>query len=109
MDKYIVVSTYCDKEEIADQIVSTLLSKRLVTGCQITKIKSKYWWAGEIELSDEFAINMRSKESLFPIIEQEIKKIHDYEVAEISYREIMGASTEFFEWIDENLIKKDEI
>ena len=28
MDKYIVVTTYCDKKEIADKIINTLLEKK---------------------------------------------------------------------------------
>ena len=36
-------------------------------------------------------------------IENEIKKIHDYETAEISYSEIKGANKEFLDWIEQNL------
>ena len=34
-------------------------------------------------------------------IENKIKKIHDYEVPEISFYSISNANTEFFNWIDE--------
>ncbi len=37
-------------------------------------------------------------------IENEIKQIHDYEVAEISYYEIKNASKDFLNWIDKNVI-----
>lgn len=37
MDKYIVVTTYCDKKEIADKIINTLLEKRLVAGAHTYK------------------------------------------------------------------------
>ena len=36
--------------------------------------------------------------------ENEIKQIHDNEVAEISYYEIKNASKEFFDWIDKNIL-----
>lgn len=49
MDKYIIVTTLCDKEKI----------------------------------------------------ENKIKKIHDYEVPEISFYSISNVNTEFFNWIDE--------
>ena len=41
---------------------------------------------------------------MFNEIENEIKQIHDYEVAEISYYEIKNASKEFFDWIDKNIL-----
>lgn len=32
MNKYIVVTTLCNKEEIANKIIDTLLEKRLIAG-----------------------------------------------------------------------------
>lgn len=103
MDKYIIVTTLCDKEEIANKIVDTLLKKKLVAGSQISKVHSKYWWNDKLEECDEFKIEFRTKESKFDDIEAEIKKTHDYEVAEISYYDIKNASKEFCKWIDENV------
>lgn len=99
MEKYIVVTTLCDKQEIAEKIQDILLEKRLIAGCQISKRKSKYWWKKELEEAEEYHLEMRTKESLFEKIEEEIKRIHDYEVCEISYYEIHG-SKEFLNWIE---------
>ena len=33
------------------------------------------------------------------------RKIHDYEIAEISYYEIKGGNMEFWHWIDQNNLK----
>ncbi len=103
MDKYIIVTTLCDKEEIANKIIDTLLEKRLVSGSHIMKVHSKYWWNNQLEESDEYKLEFRTKESKFTEIESEIKKIHNYEVAEISSFEIKNASKEFLNWIDENI------
>ena len=103
MDKYIIVTTLCDKEEIANKIINTLLEKKIIAGSQITKVHSKYWWNEELEECDEFKLEFRTKESKFLVIESEIKKIHDYEVAEISYCEIKNANKEFLDWIDNNV------
>lgn len=102
MNSYIVVTILCDKEEIANRIVNRLLEKKLVSGSQITKVQSKYWWNNELEECIEYKLEFRTKSNLFKEIESEIKKIHDYEVAEISYRNIDGANKEFLNWIDEN-------
>lgn len=102
MDKYIVVITLCNKEEIANKIINLLLEKRLVAGSQLSKVHSKYWWNSQLEECDEYKLEFRTKESLFNEIKDEINKIHDYEVAEISYYEIVNANSEFLKWIDEN-------
>lgn len=103
MDAYIIVKTLCDKEEIANKITNRLLEKRLVAGSQVSKVHSKYWWNNELEESDEYKLEFRTKETFFSKIEDEIKKIHNYETAEISYSEIKSASEEFLDWIDKNL------
>ncbi len=103
MDKYIIVTTLCDKEKIANKIIDTLLEKRLVAGSQVIKVNSKYCWNNKLEECSEYKLEFRTKESKFTEIENEIKKIHNYEVAEISSFEIKNASKEFLYWIDENI------
>ena len=103
MDKYIIVTTLCNKEKIANKIVDILLEKRLVAGSQVTKVHSKYWWNNKLEECDEYKLEFRTKESLFSKIENEINQMHDYEVTEISYTEIKNGNKEFFNWINENL------
>ena len=103
MDKYIIVTTLCNKEEIANKIIDTLLEKKLVAGSQVIKVHSKYWWNNKLEECDEYKLEFRTKESKFSEIENEIKEIHNYAVAEISSFEIKNASKEFLHWIDENI------
>ena len=105
MDKYIIVKVLCDKSEITDNIVDSVLKKKLVAGCQIYQCKSKYYWNNEIEETNEYLIEMRTKLSKFSEIEKIVKKIHDYDVCEISYVEILGANKEFLNWIEEELKK----
>ena len=104
MDKYIVVTTLCDDIEIANKIIDRLLSAKLVSGSQISRVDSKYWWNGKLESSIEYKIEFRTKVIFYKEIEKEIKSIHNYDVAEISYYEINGSS-EFLNWID-NTTKK---
>lgn len=99
MDQYIIVTTLTDKESIALKIQDELLKKNLVAGVQMAKVKSKYWWNNEIEEREEFHLEMRTKKSLYKIIEKIIKGINDYDVCEISYYEING-SKDFLNWQD---------
>jgi periplasmic divalent cation tolerance protein len=103
MDRYIIVTTLCNKEEIANLIIDTLLEKKLAAGAQISKVHSKYWWNSELEECNEYKLEFRTKESLFSEIENEIKKLHDYETVEISFVEISSGSKEFLNWINSNI------
>ena len=49
MRRYIVITTLCDKKEKAEEIINTLLQKKLVAGSQISKVHSKYWWKNQLE------------------------------------------------------------
>ena len=106
MDKYIVVTTYCDKKEIANNIMNTILEKKLAAGSHLSTVHSIFWWNNQLNEVDEYKLDFRTKESKFSSIENEIKQIHDYEVAEISYYELKGANKEILDWIDQNITYK---
>ena len=99
MDKYIMVRTFCDKEEVANSIVNKLLKEKLVAGAQISSVNSVYWWNDELEKTKEYKLVFGTKLSKYKDIEKVIKELHDYEVCEISYNFIDG-SKEFLNWID---------
>ena len=100
MEKYIIVTTLCKDKKVAESICDTLLNKNLVAGCQVTKVDSKYWWKGNLELSHEYKLEFRTVASFYDLIEEEIKGLHEYEIPEISCVEMFNASAEFLEWID---------
>ena len=100
MNKYILVTTVCSSKEEAENIINNLLEKRLISGGQIVKINSTYWWQDKIINSPEFLIQMKSKENLFTEVEKEIKKNHSYEVPEIVCYDILNGNKEFLNWID---------
>ena len=45
---------------------------------------------------------MKTKESLYKEVEQEIRKLHTYEIPEIYAEEIKEGLPEYFKWIEEN-------
>lgn len=101
-DGYYNVKTAIDDIDIAKQITKSLLEKRLVSSVQQKEITSTWWWNNELEESKEYVLEIKTKKSLYKEVEQEIKKIHSYEVPEIYAEEIKDASKEYLDWIDEN-------
>ena len=108
MERYIIVTTLCKDKKIAETICDTLLNKHLVAGCQVSKVDSKYWWNGRLELAHEYKLEFRSVESFFDLIKDEITELHDYEVPEISAIEFRDANDEFMSWISENTAESYE-
>lgn len=100
---YYIVTTLCDNQEIANNISNALLDGKLVAGSQISRVKSSYWWNGEIETKEEFKLEFRTREDKVDEIVEKIKSLHDYEVAEISNTKIECLTEEMKMWIDEGV------
>lgn len=101
-DGYYNVKTATDDINIAKQITKSLLEKRLVSSVQQKEISSSYWWNNQIETSQEYLLEMKTKESLYKEVEQEIRKLHTYEIPEIYAEEVKEGLPEYFKWIEEN-------
>lgn len=100
-NRYCIITTACDKKEIAKKITETLLQERLVVCVQESKRFSSWRWKGKIERQEEFILTMKTKVSLYQSVEKTILSIHDYEVPEIAMIEIIDGSQEFLKWIEE--------
>lgn len=100
---YYIVTTLCDKQEIADKISKTLMEKKLVAGSQISKVRSDYWWGGKVETKEEFKLEFRTRSDKINEIVEIIKSIHDYQVPAISRTEIRCLTEEMEKWIDESV------
>ena len=98
--KYYNIKTAIDNKAIATEITKSLLEKRLVSSVQQKEILSSYWWNNQIETSQEYLLEMKTKESLYKEVEQEIRKLHSYEVPEIFAEEIKEGLNEYVEWIE---------
>ena len=100
---YYIVTTLCDKQEIADRISKTLMEKKLVAGSQISKVRSDYWWGGKIETKEEFKLEFRTRSDKINEVVEIIKSIHDYQVPAISRTEIRCLTEEMEKWINESV------
>lgn len=100
MSLYYNVKTTIDNLEIAEQITKTLLEKKLVSSIQRREVTSIWRYNNQIEQGKEYVLEMKTKKELFKEIEEEIKKIHTYEVAEIFAEEIKEGSKEYLDWIE---------
>lgn len=101
MSEYCIITTACNKQEVAKQITNVLLERRLVSCVQESLRFSSYHWKGKIEKEQEYILTMKTKKSLYKEVEQTILSIHDYEVAEIIMMDITEGNSPFLKWIEE--------
>ena len=109
MNKYIMITTACSSKENAELISETLLNKHLISCAQISTIESAYHWQGKIEHNTEYLIQMKTTKNNYQEIEEQIKKLHTYEVPEIAVYDIILGEKNFLNWITEETKKSTSI
>lgn len=95
------VITFIDNEQKAEEIAETLLQEKLVACVTILPGKSRYWWKGNIERTNEFTLMMKTKDSLVEETINKIKEIHTYDLPAIDVINIEKSNEGIQEWINE--------
>ncbi|MCH8300596.1 MAG: divalent-cation tolerance protein CutA [Candidatus Marinimicrobia bacterium] len=104
MTEFAVVLISASSESESEEIISTLLNKRLIACANLSsKTSSSYWWKGSIEKSDEFIITAKTRLSLVAKITEEVKIIHSYEVPEIIALPVLDGSRDYLDWLNDEL------
>ena len=99
--KFIQVLTTVPSKEEAEKIARKLLEEKLAACVQITgPVSSNYWWKGEIKHAEEWRCVIKSKASLYDRIEEEILKVHPYDVPEIVAVPVVAGLEDYFEWME---------
>lgn len=104
--EYVSVYTTLPNEDITENIADKLIKERLVACVNYFPIKSIYRWKGKIEKDDEYALIMKSKKSLYSVLENRLKELHPYEIPAIVTYELDKGLDDYLFWIKEET-KKD--
>jgi len=98
-----VLSTVPDLKK-ARQLAGLLVSKRLAACVQILpRLESHYCWKGKQKASKEVLLVIKTRTSLYKLLEQAIVKNHSYEVPEIVCLPITKGSKSYLKWIDKEV------
>ena len=97
----LVYITCKDKKE-AEKVSMHLLKKRVIACANIFPIKSMYWWEGKIVNGKENAVIAKTSNKNFKKVEDEVKKIHSYEIPCI-LRINADASRDYETWAKKEL------
>ncbi|MFH1849662.1 MAG: divalent-cation tolerance protein CutA [archaeon] len=94
----IVVYMTAGNREEAEKIARGLLDKRLIACANIMPVDSMYWWQDKISHEPEFAIICKSTEGKFSEIQDEVKRLHSYDLPCIESWKA-EASREYADWV----------
>jgi len=100
MNDVIQVVTTAGSREDADKIAATLVRQRLAACAQVSgPMTSTYRWQGEIETSEEWLCTIKTRRELFGRVEQEICRVHPYDVPEILAMPVIAGSEDYLKWL----------
>ncbi len=105
MEDYIQVMTTTGEEADADRMADRLVGQDLA-GCvqKLGPIESTYRWKDRIEKGEEWLCLIKTKASLYEEVEKVILEVHPYENPEIIATPISEGSSDYLNWLDNNLI-----
>jgi len=99
--KYCCVLSTAPNIKKARFLAGLLVSKRLAACVQILPgLESHYCWRGKKETSKEVLLIIKTRVSLYKLLEQSICKNHPYEVPEIVCLPIAQGYAKYLKWID---------
>ncbi len=102
MTDAIVVLCTCPNEVSARELAHTLLNEKLAACVNlIPQVTSLYIWQGKMEESSEIQLVIKSRRTLFGILQQRIQAIHPYDVPEILALPVMTGNTAYLAWLQE--------
>jgi periplasmic divalent cation tolerance protein len=103
MVKFIQIFTTTSKKTDALKIASSLIDGKLAACVQIVcPIQSTYTWKNKKEITTEWLCVIKSKSTLYKKVEELVKKIHPYELPEITYSNISG-NKKYLDWIENSV------
>lgn len=95
-----LVLTTCHSAEVADQLASTLVERRLAACVNvIPSVSSTYRWAGKIERENEVLLIIKTSETEVAAIEATVKAVSGYDLPELVAVDISGGSADYLAWV----------
>jgi periplasmic divalent cation tolerance protein len=100
----VVILITASIDEEAERIANRLLTQRKAACVNIIpKVRSLFWWKGELDSADEVVLIVKSKASLVDEIVSLVKEAHSYEVPEVIALPLIGGNPDYLNWMSDEL------
>ena len=100
-NEYIVIKTYCNDLNIANNLVIMLLNKSVIAGSRISKVLSKYYENGVVRMDEKYEIKLETRKDKFDFIERQIENFDKSNTYKITYTIVDGYNYEYQKYIDD--------
>ena len=100
-----VVLVSCGKLAEAKRIARAVVKAELVAcvNVMLNPVESIYRWKGNIEVSREYLLVMKSTARRLRELERMVRSMHSYDVPEFLVLPIVSGSREYLEWLIESV------
>ena len=100
----IIIKTTSDSHKAMKNITNTLLNKKYAACVNIIpRMRSKYILDGRIVESREVMLLIKTSEDLEVNVYKTIKKLHNYDIPEISTIKTENVDKDYLNWVNESL------
>lgn len=98
---YLVVYCTCPDETTAARVSGALVAEGLAACVnQVPGVVSVYRWEGKVQRDREQLLIIKTRNDVYPALEERIRGLHPYEVPEIIALPLARGSGDYLAWID---------
>lgn len=102
MNTFILVYTTAPDSAVAELISNALVSEKLAACVSVLpNITSTYEWQGQLEVSNEVLLMIKTQESCYKQLEQRVLALHPYELPELIAVPIKAGLAPYLNWIEQ--------
>lgn len=103
-DKFHIVLSTCPNQESAERIARGVVEARLAACVNVLPgLRSFYTWQGQLEVSDEVLLLIKSRTNVFTTLQNMITSLHPYELPEVVAVPIEAGLAPYLHWLDVNV------
>ena len=105
MSDKIVVLVTCGTAAEADRIAEALVEGKLAACVNVVQapLRSTYRWKGKVETASEYLLLIKTSRRLLPRVQEEVERLHSYELPEVIALSIAAGSAPYLRWLNEGL------
>lgn len=103
-EQYAVVLVTAGSRPEAIALARTLVEQKLAACANLFPVQSIYTWQGELCEEQEWQLVLKTKRSLFELLEKAIQEHHSYDVPEIILLPIVAGSASYLQWLSQQTL-----
>jgi periplasmic divalent cation tolerance protein len=100
-----VVLVTCGTRTEGRKIARSLVSKRLAACVNVVlaPLDSYYTWKGKLETAREYLLVIKTTAKRLDELEQEVKRLHSYDVPELIALSVAAGSKNYLKWLENSV------